>query len=263
MLKRLTITLLCAASLSGCASFISGGTGTAPVGTESGERSLGQVFIDSSIKRTANINLYKLDPRFKQSRINVESFHSTVLLTGQVPDPYLKQLAEDNVKAMSDVKAVHNYITVGEKIGYSTIMQDTAATANTRGLLMKAPVVSDSKVLVHTENGVLYVMGRLNSAEIRDLDDVLQQVGNVTKIVTLIDNIDQPATNNASAQATTTTATPMVGTATTQALVDTPVAIDPEQAEPNTNSEAVVEPTNTTSSEVVQVESQPVASAAP
>ena len=230
MLKRLTITLLCAASLSGCSSFISGGTGTTPVGTESGERSLGQVFIDSSIKRTANINLYKLDPRFKQSRINVESFHSNVLLTGQVPDPYLKQLAEDNVKAMSDVKAVHNYITVGEKVSYGTIMQDATVTANTRGLLMKAPVVSDSKVLVHTEDGVLYVMGRLNTAEIRDLDDVLQKVGNVTKIVTLIDNIDQSSGTVESS----TVSTPTVGTATTQPLVETPVAIDPDQAEPVT-----------------------------
>lgn len=56
MLKRIAVTALCVASLSGCASFISGGTGTAPVGTDSGVRSLGQVFIDSSIKRTANIN---------------------------------------------------------------------------------------------------------------------------------------------------------------------------------------------------------------
>ena len=55
VLKRLTMTLVCVASLSGCASFISGGTGSAPVGTNSGERSLGQVFIDSSIKRTAHI----------------------------------------------------------------------------------------------------------------------------------------------------------------------------------------------------------------
>ena len=69
-----------------------------PVGVDSGERSLGQVFIDSSIERTANINLYKLDPRFKQSRVNIISFHSNVLLTGQVPDPYLKQLAEDNLR---------------------------------------------------------------------------------------------------------------------------------------------------------------------
>ena len=235
MLKRIVITMMCVASLSGCASFISGGTGSAPVGTESGVRSLGQVFIDSSIKRTANINLYKLDHRFKQSRINIESFHSNVLLTGQVPDPYLKQLAEDNLRAMSDVKAVHNYITVGDKVGYNTIMQDATVTANTRGLLMKAPVVSDSKVLVHTENGVLYVMGRLNTAEIRDLDDVLQKVGNVSKIVTLIDNIEQ----SSGTMASSTTATSMVGTVTTQPLVETPVAIDPDQAEPATSTPTV------------------------
>ncbi len=217
MLNRIAITMLCVASLSGCASFISGGTGTAPVGTDSGARSLGQVFIDNSIERTAKINLYKLDSRFKQSRVNIESFHSNVLLTGQVPDQNLKQLAEDNVRAMSDVKTVHNYITVGNQIGYSTIMQDTTVTANTRGLIMKAPVVSDSKLRIHTEDGVLYVMGRLNTAESADLNQVLQQVGNVTKIITLIDNTDTANTNNMN---------PMI-----QPAVQTPVAIDPN-AEP-------------------------------
>lgn len=212
MLNRIAITMLCVASLSGCASFISGGTGTAPVGTENGARSLGQVFIDNSIERTAKINLYKLDSRFKQSRVNIESFHSNVLLTGQVPDQNLKQLAEDNVRAMSDVKTVHNYITVGNQIGYSTIMQDTTVTANTRGLIMKAPVVSDGKVRVHTEDGVLYVMGRLNTAEATDLNQVLQQVGNVTKIVTLIDNTDKVSSN---------------ANALIQPAVQTPVAIDP------------------------------------
>ena len=38
MLKHLTIALLCAASLSGCAILFPGGTGTSPIGTESGER---------------------------------------------------------------------------------------------------------------------------------------------------------------------------------------------------------------------------------
>ncbi|WP_416224402.1 BON domain-containing protein [Acinetobacter sp. ANC 4648] len=221
--------MLCVASLSGCASFISGGTGTTPVGTESGVRSLGQVFIDSSIERTAKINLYKLDSRFKQSRININSFHSNVLLTGQVPDAHLKQLAEDNVRSMSDVKAVHNYITVGNQISYSSIMQDATATANTRGLIMKAPVVSDNKVLIHTEDGVLYILGRLSNPEVTDLNDVLQKVGNVTKIVTLIDNIDQP---NNLAQTSSFTA-PVVGAV--QANVQTPVAIDPDAVEPSSN----------------------------
>ena len=223
MFNRIAMTLLCVASLSGCASFISSGTGSAPVGTESGARSLGQVFIDYSIESTAKINLYKLDSRFKQSRVNIESFHGNVLLTGQVPDAHLKQLAEDNVRAMSDVKTVHNYIAVGNQIGYSTIMQDTTVTANTRGLIMKAVVVSDSKVRIHTEDGVLYVMGRLNTAEINDLNQVLQQVGNVTKIITLIDNVEQSAIR------TSSFSRPVVNA---QPVEQTPVAIDPDQAEP-------------------------------
>jgi osmotically-inducible protein OsmY len=221
--NRIAMTLLCVASLSGCASFISSGTGSAPVGTESGARSLGQVFIDSSIERTAKINLYKLDSRFKQSRVNIESFHGNVLLTGQVPDAHLKQLAEDNLRAMTDVKTVHNYITVGNQIGYNSIMQDTTVTANTRGLIMKAVVVSDSKVRIHTEDGILYVMGRLNQAEINDLNQVLQQVGNVTKIITLIDNVEQ------SRAVTSSFSSPVVNA---QPVEQTPVAIDPDQAEP-------------------------------
>lgn len=223
MLKPIVITMLCIASLSGC-SFISGGTGTTPVGTDSGVRSLGQVFIDSSIERTAKVNLYKLDSRFKQSRVNINSFHSNVLLTGQVPDAHLKQLAEDNLRAMSDVKTVHNYITIGNQIGYSTIMQDGTVTANTRGLVMKSPVISDSKVSLHTEDGVLYVMGRLNNPEIVDLNDVLKKVGNVTKIVTLIDNTQQQSAANQS----NVSAQPY-----NNAGVQTPVAVDPNASGSN------------------------------
>lgn len=231
MLSRIVVTMMCVASLSGCASFISSGTGAEPVGVSSGTRSLGQVFIDSSIERTAKINLYKLDARFKQSRVNVNSFHSNVLLTGQVPDVHLKQLAEDNVRAMSDVKTIHNYITVGNQVNYTTIMQDATVTANTRALIMRAPVVAESKVLVHTEDAVLYVMGRLNNAEENDLNTVLQQVGNVQKIVTLIDNIEQQNLSNG--VQTSSFATPMVGGAQTQPLEQTPVAIDPDAVEPN------------------------------
>jgi len=109
-------------------------------------------------------------------------------------------------------------------------MQDAGVTANTRALLMKAPVVSDSKVLVHTEDGVLYVMGRLNTAEINDLNNVLQNVGNVTKIVTLIDNIDlAPAPAASTASATTT---PVINNVLAQPTVQTPVAIDPDQTDP-------------------------------
>jgi len=78
-------------------------------------------------------------------------------------------------------------------------------------------------VHVHTEDGVLYVMGRLNNAEIADLNQVLAQVGNVTKIVTLIDNVETLSNSTSQNFATT---------ASSSALVQTPVAIDPDTVEP-------------------------------
>ena len=221
---------------SGCASFIADNTHDV-VGTAGGERSFGQVIIDKQIERTAKINMYKLDPRFKQSRINIESFHSHVLITGQVPDQSLSKLLEDSVTAMPDVKVVHNYITVGPQVNYSTIVQDMGVTANTKGLIARAKVLSNSKVLLHTEDGVLYVMGRLNNAEIIDLNEVLKGVGNVTKIVTLIDNLDTIQPTQQINQLSTPSNVGLGVVATplpTQVNFDeiTPVAIDPSQSEP-------------------------------
>ncbi len=246
MFKVLSLSAMIALT-SGCASFIADNTSDA-VGTASGDRSLGQVLIDKSIERTAKINLYKLDSRFKQSRINIESFHSSVLLTGQVPDEHLKQLAEDNLKAMSDVKAVHNFITVGNQVSYSTIMQDLAVTANTKGLIMRAPYLSESKVLVHTEDAVLYVMGRLNNTEITELNNVLQQVGNVTKIVTLVDNIDSGTTStslNSTVVTPSNNAVVGLGTTITPLVDPTPVAIESvEGVDLQDAATEVVEPDN-------------------
>lgn len=238
--------------LSGCASFLAQSTGPAPLGTDSGVRTFSQVLNDNSIERTAKINTYKLDERFKYARINIASFHSAVLLTGQVSDQYLKQLAEDNVRAMSDVKTVHNYITIGEKIPYNTIVQDSIVTANIRRMLVTSPDISDTKVKVQTEDGVVYVMGKLTSSENQALINILQSTPNIVKVVSLIDLLSDagvatssngltqsvtPATASTSNANLTRTAstTPLASPTTT--IDQTPVAIDPEQAAPDQTDE--------------------------
>ena len=238
--------------LSGCASFLAQSTGPAPLGTDSGVRTFSQVLNDNSIERTAKINTYKLDERFKYARINIASFHSAVLLTGQVGDQYLKQLAEDNVRAMSDVKTVHNYITIGEKIPYNTIVQDSIVTANIRRMLVTSPDISDTKVKVQTEDGVVYVMGKLTSSENQALINILQSTPNIVKVVSLIDLLSDAgvatSSNGLTQSATPATAstlnanltrtastTPLASPTTT--IDQTPVAIDPEQAAPDQTDE--------------------------
>lgn len=238
--------------LSGCASFLAQSTGPAPLGTDSGVRTFSQVLNDNSIERTAKINTYKLDERFKYARINIASFHSAVLLTGQVSDQYLKQLAEDNVRAMSDVKTVHNYITIGEKIPYNTIVQDSIVTANIRRMLVTSPDISDTKVKVQTEDGVVYVMGKLTPSENQALINILQSTPNIVKVVSLIDLLSDAgvatSSNGLTQSATPATASTLNANLTrtasttplaspTSTIDQTPVAIDPEQAAPDQTDE--------------------------
>jgi osmotically-inducible protein OsmY len=233
---RIGLVLTMVIALSGCASFIAQTTGTAPLGTDTGVRSFSQVLTDNAIERTAKVNLYKLDPRFKFSRINMVSFHSAVLLTGQVSDAYLKQLAEDNVKAMSDVKTVHNYIAVGDKINYNTIMQDGVVTANIRRQLLATKGIADNKVKVQTEDGVVYVLGKLTPSETQILLDIVKNTPNIVRVVTLLDSLtDAGVPTNTTAMSTSSTNDNnlSVTSAAPTAIDETPVAIDPEQAAPD------------------------------
>lgn len=234
---RIGVVFSMVVALSGCASFIAQTTGTAPLGTDTGVRTFSQVLTDNSIERTAKVNLYKLDARFKFSRINIVSFHSAVLLTGQVSDAHLKQLAEDNVKAMTDVKAVHNYIMVGDKINYNTIMQDGVVTANIRRQLVATQGISDNKVKVQTEDGVVYVLGKLTPSETQVLINIVQNTPNIVRVVSLLDNLTEagtPTSNNAmstsSSLAADSASTSSVSTSNND---ETPVAVDPEQAPPD------------------------------
>lgn len=231
-----TVSVLSSALLvSGCSTFIAANSGTQPVGVESSDRSFGQIITDNSIARTATINLYKLDPRFKMSRVNITSFHSVVLLTGQVPDVNLKQLAEDNLKAMSDVRAVQNYLTVGDEIGYAQIVQDGITTANVRKNFLLLKGFKDSRVKVVTENNVVYLMGKLPQSDVQWLINTLQRTPNIAKIVSLIDILPEaeptilPNTpvESQPLSAPNTAVITDSNTTSTSAAIATPVAVDP------------------------------------
>jgi osmotically-inducible protein OsmY len=236
----LSAVIVLSLGLGGCSSFVASTT-NGPVGVVSGDRSFAQVITDNGIVKTAEINLYKLDPRFNFSRVNVSSFHSVVLLTGQVPDEYLKTLAEQNVRSMTDVKAVHNYLTVGEKADYNTIVNDSVITANVRKNILLLKAIKDTRVKIVTEQGVVYVMGRLMADEAAAMMDVLQRTPNIVKIVSLIDNIGEAAPTLLPANTSTST----VGATQPSAnmgMPSTTVAVTPLALEPRQTSEPLAEP---------------------
>ncbi len=169
-------------------------SGDAPVGADLGDRTFAQKLRDQGIENAAQINIYKLDSRFKdQSRIKFTAFHDAVLITGQVPDPNLKAIAGDSVNAIREVSVVHNELAVGPQSDYSTIVQDGILSARVRTAIIQSSVKS-SRVKYVVERGVVYLMGILYPAETQDLLASVQQIPGVVKIVSLIDVIKSGST---------------------------------------------------------------------
>lgn len=190
--KVLQISLVMSALvLSGCASTIATVTGSNQIGVMAGDRTISQRLRDSGIEKNALVNLYKLDKRFRShSRVKVAAFHDAVLITGQVPDMHLKNLATDNVRAIREVKAVHNELEVAPQASYTEIVDDGVIKASIRKNLLLMPGLKDSRVKVEVERGVVYLMGVLSDEEVRNVLATVQKTGGIKKIISLVDRLE-------------------------------------------------------------------------
>lgn len=192
MNKLLLILLMsCTTLMTGCAQMLAAASGTEPVGTAEGQRTLSQRIEDISIERTASINLYKIDPEFKNAHVSFLSFHSNVLIAGQVLTAKQKQLAEETVASMREVKRVHNELVVNPAVNsYLTRTKDRFISTQISTKLIFAKDFPSSQTKVLVESGVVYLMGKLTKAQTDQAIELIKSVPDITKIVKLVDYLD-------------------------------------------------------------------------
>ena len=177
--------------MTGCAQMLAAASGTEPVGTAEGQRTLSQRIEDISIERTASINLYKIDPEFKNAHVSFLSFHSNVLIAGQVLTAKQKQLAEETVASMREVKRVHNELVVNPAVNsYLTRTKDRFISTQISTKLIFAKDFPSSQTKVLVESGVVYLMGKLTKAQTDQAIELIKSVPDITKIVKLVDYLD-------------------------------------------------------------------------
>jgi osmotically-inducible protein OsmY len=181
-----------ACALAGCNSLIASATGPDPVGHSQGTRTLSMRLEDSSIERTASINMYKANDAFRQANVNVISFYGSVLLAGQVPSEELKAEAERIVRELAEVKQVHNELTVGPASYYQERGSDGAISMRIRALLTFDKEYPSARTKIFTVGGVVYLMGKLTNAEADKAINYIREVAGVKKIVKLVDYLPTP-----------------------------------------------------------------------
>lgn len=191
MFKTL-ITLTLVSSLAGCASLIATATGPEPLGRVNGERTLSMRIEDSSIANTAEVNIYKSNPKFRDANVNVIAFYGSVLLAGQVPTEEMKAQAEKIVRDIAEVKQVHNELVVTEASYYLERSSDGIISTRIRSALTFEKAYPSSRTKIFTVNGTVYLLGKLTEAEAAQAVTIIKQVAGVKKIVKLVDYLSAP-----------------------------------------------------------------------
>lgn len=123
--------------------------------------------------------------------INITSYNRQVLLTGEVPSEQDKQLAEQVVSRIENVRSITNELAV---LGHSTLTQrssDALVTGRVKANLIDAKDLNASAFKVVTERGEVFLFGRVTAREADRATDITRRTSGVQKVVRLFELITE------------------------------------------------------------------------
>lgn len=192
------ITLTLMGSLtSGCAHLMANLSGPGITDEDPGRRTVGMVVEDSSLQTKILGNLYKLDARFQDSGIDVESFNGVVLMAGNVNDASMVGAADKVARTMRNVRKVHNELRVGPIPSATTRTNDAWIASKIRFVMNVTRDFPASRIHVTVNDGAVYLMGLVTEREAAETISIIGDVGGIKRIVKAFEYIaEKPAAHS-------------------------------------------------------------------
>lgn len=185
---QLTLSACIGAGLSACAPIVVGG---AMVGSlmATDRRTAGTQVEDEGIELRAGSRIR--DNLGERVRVSVTSYNRQVLLTGEAPNAQDKQLVEQVVSKVENVRAIVNEIGI---MGNATLTQrssDTLVTGRVKASMVDAQDLFANAFKVVTDRGTVYLMGRVTQREAERATDIARSTSGVQKVVRVLEIISE------------------------------------------------------------------------
>lgn len=149
-------------------------------------RSAGTQVDDEILEEKVAQNLNN-DAQLKtETRINVVVYNGKVLLIGQAPNYTAAETAKNIAAGVEGVKEVVNEIRTGEVIRASQVAIDSWITTTIKSKLLLNGEVKTTEVKVITENGEVFLIGKLSYTQADAATEVARNVRGVSKVVKVI-----------------------------------------------------------------------------
>ena len=192
LVTLMALTACLGATLSACVPFVPLVVGGAFVGgamIATDRRTSGTQLEDEGIELRSGSRLR--DNLGDRVHVNVNSYNRQVLLTGEVPSAQDKQLVEQVVSKVDNVRAIVNELSV---LGNTTLGQrtsDALVTSRVKAGFVDAKDLFASAFKVVTERGTTYLMGRVTQREANRATDITRSTDGVKKVVRVLEIISE------------------------------------------------------------------------
>jgi osmotically-inducible protein OsmY len=153
------------------------------------KRTPGDLIDDNALEFVIEREIRAADEGFDSAHLVITVYDGVVLLLGEVASSRLKQKATEETESLYkvDPAKVYNYLTVGGPISMLARTNDGYLSLKVKARLFAAPDVPAGKVKVVTENGIIYLLGKIS---LHDGDLVVKETRKsfgVQKIVKVFD----------------------------------------------------------------------------
>lgn len=189
MARIFLAALLFSGVFSACTPLIDA-TRSSPIEEDYTKRTPGAVVDDEFIETKAAVNIKKVDSRFRNAQVKVNSYNGVVLLTGIVPETSMRDIATNTVSKIRKVRRVHNELYESPPRGFAARLADSWLSRKIKTRLMFNRSIPSSRFKVVTHSGTVYLMGLSSESLADNVVAAVKKVGGVQKIVRVFEYVD-------------------------------------------------------------------------
>jgi len=187
--SRWFILLFMIPYLLGCAITAAGGGAAAGVASVD-RRTTGSIIEDQTIELKAYGSIRANEELAKKTHINITSYNTVVLITGESPLDEMRQEVISLVTAVEKVTHVYNEITIAAPSSMVSRSSDVYITTKVKAKLFADKILNGLAIKIVTEKGVVYLMGLASHQEAEIATNIARETGGVQKVVKLFQYID-------------------------------------------------------------------------
>ena len=180
--NRLALVVISAALLQGCiAAAVVTVAGGASVAND--ERSIGNQIDDQVIELDAYAKFKEQEGLTENTNLQVVSVNGSVLIVGQSPNSYLKDLAIKTLSSIKGVVKVHDQIRIGNITSITTRTNDLWLTSKVKTALFASENIQSSNIKVVTENAEVFLMGLVSQSQANMAVEIARNIGGVNRVL--------------------------------------------------------------------------------